>query len=309
MGDIILCSPVIRLLSKQLEADVSFLTKKKYVNLLAHHPSLKRIHVFDENLSVLIHELKREKYDLIIDLHKNIRSYRICRKLGVKSISFNKMTLEKWAMLKLKINLLNKSHIVDRFIECLIPLGVVDDGEGLDFYLPPSNSSNLAIGKRKIAIVAGGTYETKRIPLALIQSMVEDDQHHYSLVGGGDVSEDIKQLEKTNLDNHIDQASWQESAQLIKDADLVISGDTGMMHIAAAFQKPIIVIWGSTSEDFGFAPYYGSNSDQQYISISMNLSCQPCSKYGRETCPQKHMNCLNKLRQSDVSLAIEKLLG
>ena len=164
--------------------------------------------------------------------------------------------------------------------------------------------------KKRIVVVAGGSYLTKRIPYKLIWDLIRKDDYEYTLVGGGDVERDVMDISKGNVMNQIGQLSIQESALQILQSDLVITGDTGMMHIAAALQKPIIVLWGSTAPEIGFYPYYGSDSKQRFISLqNTKLSCHPCSKYGRPSCPKGHLECLNKISSKEVQRSILSLLG
>ncbi len=90
----------------------------------------------------------------------------------------------------------------------------------------------------------------------------------------------------------------------------MVSNDTGLMHIAAAFQKPIVSLWGNTTPEFGMFPYYGFNNLNQNVSpLSVmlevkDLSCRPCSKIGYDKCPKKHFKCM---KQINVSEMVEKV--
>ena len=91
-----------------------------------------------------------------------------------------------------------------------------------------------------------------------------------------------------------------ESASVVRQAEKVISHDTGMMHIAAAFGKKIISIWGNTIPEFGMYPYY-SNGENNNITIEVDgLSCRPCSKIGYEKCPKGHFKCMNQINFDKV---------
>ncbi len=309
IGDIVLTSPVIRILHNQLGAEITYLTKEKYHPILAANPYIHKVITLGKSWPELMDALRFQSFDLIVDLHKNIRSLRIRYALGVKALSFDKLSIEKWLYLTANIDRLKGKHIVDRYVNSLSTLPVKDDGLGLDFFLPANFSPRHIAKSHRITIVAGGTYVTKRIPSMLIQKIISRKERSFNIIGGSDVDQNTLDITSDNVLNLVGQLSVMESAAVIQSSDLVISGDTGFMHIAAAFQKSIITIWGSTDPIFGFSPYYGARSTQRSISISVEqLSCRPCSKYGRSSCPKRHLDCLHQIDVQQVLDAIETLL-
>ena len=309
LGDIVLTTPVIRWLKEQQEAEIHYFTKSIYKSILEHHPYISTIHVLKSELSPSIKALKKENFDLIIDLHKNIRSRRVVNALHKLSLSYNKLSFQKWLYLKFDINYLHKSQVTERFLKGLSSLGIKDDGKGLDFYLDPQAALPAALESTNYqVIVAGGAYVTKRIPTNLIQDIVAASKGLSVILGGNDIEEEASVITGDNVINLVGKTSLHESARIISSSQLVVSGDTGLMHIAAAFQKPIVVIWGSTNEEFGYYPYYGTLSNQTYKSISNDrLSCRPCSKYGRDRCPKEHMKCLKDLDVNKILSIISKV--
>ena len=133
IGDIVLTTPILRCLKRQMEdVEIHYLTKKTFANLLVNNPYISKVHCFNTDLNLIIEDLKKENFDCIIDLHKNIRTFRVKMKLKVPSFTFNKLNIEKWLLVKLKINILPKVHIVDRYFKAVKSLGVVNDNKGLD---------------------------------------------------------------------------------------------------------------------------------------------------------------------------------
>lgn len=306
LGDVVLSTPVLRLLTLQGGANVDMLTKAPCKGLFDENPYV--IEVLDYG-TLRNNEIAERGYDLIIDLQNNVRSRRLTRNVRGKVIRIKKQHFSKWLYLKLGINKLSGLHVASRNIQVLDQLGIKDDGKGLDIYPKGQNKSESEHAKKTIVVAMGGTYITKRIPTNLANSFIsESDDCRYVLIGGSDTeTEGLKT--RSNTENLISKTSLSQSITLISEADLVVTGDTGMMHIAAALQKPIVVVWGSTSEVFGFYPYYGYNSSQEYASVSIDhLTCRPCSKYGRHSCPKRHMNCLNLLNGQVVRHEIFRLL-
>ena len=137
IGDIVLTTPVIRTLKTQLDnAEIHFATKKSYFSILEANPYLSKIHLLESSTSDLIKELKKEKFDFIIDLHNNLRTRQVKLALGVKSKSFKKLNVEKWLKVQLKVDRLPNVHIVDRYMETVKELGVKMDALGLDYFIP-----------------------------------------------------------------------------------------------------------------------------------------------------------------------------
>ena len=297
IGDIVLTSPVIRCLKQQVDGiELHYLSKKAFEPVLIANPYIDKLHFFEGSLSNCITELKAEKFDYIIDLHHNLRSLLIKVKLGVKSSSFDKLNWQKWLFVNFKLNKLPKVHIVDRYLQTVAFLEVKNDGKGLDYFL--KNSYNLdellpESHQKYIALVIGAQHGTKRLPVEKLIELCQNIKHPLVLLGGPEDKERGKDI-ALKSGNHVYNAcgsfKLDQSAFLVKMSEQVISHDTGLMHIAAAFNKPILSIWGNTVPEFGMYPYQASHSRMFQVT---GLSCRPCSKIGSETCPKKHFNCMN----------------
>ena len=137
IGDIVLTSPVVRTIKAQLEnVELHYATKAQFKELFEANPYIDKMHYLEASLSDLIRELKAESFDYVIDLHHNLRTFQIKRALRTRSYSYNKLNLEKWLKVNLKIDKLPNVHIVDRYMETVKPLGVRMDALGLDYFIP-----------------------------------------------------------------------------------------------------------------------------------------------------------------------------
>jgi heptosyltransferase-2 len=319
IGDIVLTTPVVRCLRKQYpEAEIHFLTKYAFKSIVANNPYINKIHTLADSFELMLHELATEEYDYIIDLHHNLRTLRIKRFLkNVQSFSFNKLNVEKFVLTNFKINTLPKKHIVDRNLETVKTLGVINDGLGLDYFIPAIDhvkNDDIPTSHMHgyIALVIGAALATKKLPLHKLQELCEAIQHPVILLGGREDYEDgkaIAKLDEIKIYNACGKFNLNESADLVKKAKLVITHDTGLMHIAAALQKPIISVWGNTVPAFGMYPYYGKRSAMQYDVVEINkLWCRPCSKIGYKKCPRGHFKCMEKIAVNDiVNLVMQRL--
>ena len=306
IGDIILTTPVIRCLRKRYpDAEIHYLTKRSFKSLVANNLYINKILTLGDSFELMLHELLIEEYDFIIDLHHNLRTLRIKRFLkNVKSFSFNKLNVEKFILTNFKINTLPKKHIVDRNLETVASLGVVNDGMGLDYFIPKMDEikkDDIPTSHMHgyIAVVIGAALATKKLPLHKLKELCTAIDHPIILLGGKEDYEDGKAIAKVDeikIYNACGKFNLNESADLVKGSKLVISHDTGLMHIAAALQKPVISVWGNTVPAFGMYPYYGSRSNRQYDVVEINkLWCRPCSKIGYKKCPRSHFKCMEKI--------------
>ena len=307
IGDIVLTTPVVRCLKKQLGAEVHFLTKKSYYQIISHNPYIDKIHLYGDERAKMINKLNQENYDLIIDLHHNLRTLLIKWQLGKKSYSFRKLNIEKWLLVNLRIDRLPDIHIVDRYMETCRDLGVINDGEGLDHFIPEKDEVNIAtlppeFHNGYIAWVIGAKGNTKQFPNEKIANILESISMPVMLIGGKEDRMNGKAIcremgRRTNLLNATGQYHFNQSASLVKQAKLVITNDTGLMHVAAAFRKKIISIWGNTIPQFGMYPYFGNYYATNRVIEVSDLPCRPCSKIGRDRCPKGHFKCMKDISE------------
>ncbi len=311
IGDIVLTTPVVRCLRNQFpDAEIHFLTKQSFKGIVASNPYINKIHLLGDSFELMLHELKTEEYNYIIDLHHNLRTLRIKRFLkGVKSFSFNKLNVEKYIYTNLKINMLPKKHIVDRNLETVASLGVVNDGKGLDYFIPEQDkiSNNDIPASHQfgyIAIVIGAALATKKMPLHKLKELCTAITYPIILLGGKEDADDgqaIAAADDIKIYNACGKFNLNESADIVNGSKLVITHDTGLMHIAAALQKPIISIWGNTVPSFGMYPYYGKLSAQHFDVVQVNkLWCRPCSKIGYAKCPKGHFKCMENIAVNEI---------
>lgn len=325
IGDIVLTSPVVRCLKQQVPgAEIHFLTKYSMRHTVAANPYISKLHLLDESLHAIIEQLKAEHFDYLIDLHNNLRTWRIKRALKkVPAFSFDKLNWEKWLLTTFKINRLPPVHVVDRYLATVAALGVQNDGAGLDYFIPKGEETkpaDIPAGHQLgyIGIVIGATYATKRLPVNKLQELCNSISYPIILLGGPEDKAVGEQLARANTEGRVYNAcgkfTLNESASLVRNAKVIISHDTGLMHIAAAFKKPIVSIWGNTVPAFGMVPYYGERYEkkqmQSYEIFEVNgLSCRPCSKLGYAKCPRGHFKCMNDQDiQAIARKALEKLL-
>ncbi len=301
IGDIVLTSPVLRCLKLQTNAEIHFLTKQSFLGIVANNIYVDRCFGIQKSINEVQHELKAQQYDLIIDLHNNLRSRILSWTLGVKTYRFDKLNFQKWLLVRFKINRMPDVHIVDRYMKTLETLQVTNDNQGLDFFINPESIVNIetqiGITEPYIAFVIGAAHATKRLPDHKIIEFCSQLSQPVVLLGGKDeqaTGERIAAASGAHVTNTCGQFSLQQSASVVQQSMKVITHDTGLMHIAAALRKPIVVVWGSTVPEFGMYPYYPKGTSHVQQLEVKNLACRPCSKIGFQACPKGHFDCMEK---------------
>lgn len=312
IGDIVLTTPVIRCLKKQVAgAEVHFLVKNSFRSVVEHNPYIDKLHVLAHSWELMIEELSVENYDYIIDLHHNIKTLRIKRALKKRSFSFYKLNIQKYIYTAFKINVLPKVHIVDRYMRTVESFGVKNDGAGLDYFIAPHEETGKADiptshSAGYIACVIGAAHGTKRWPVHKWREYCSKMDHPVILLGGKEDEKDgneIAAVDPVKVYNACGKFRINESADLVRKAKVVITNDTGLMHIAAAFKRPVISLWGNTVPSFGMTPYYGDATVFSVMMQTNKLWCRPCSKIGYKKCPLGHFKCMEKI---DVHEVMEK---
>lgn len=299
IGDIVLTTPVIRALRKSKPTCIiHFVTKSAFKGILETNPYLDKVIHFDKDIKDVFPVLKAEKYDHVIDLHKNLRSFHLKLTLRRPSTSFSKINFRKFLLTTFKMDTMPHIHIVDRYFKAVANLGVINDGQGLDFFIPPKDTvacETYGLEEGYITFAIGAQFATKRLPTNRIIELIQPLDLQVVLLGGSMDQENGDLIVKAtgkNVVNLCGALTLNESASVIAQSSLTISHDTGLMHIASAFNKPIVSIWGNTVPSFGMTPYIPQKQDS-YSIHEVKLNCRPCSKIGFQHCPKGHFKCMN----------------
>jgi ADP-heptose:LPS heptosyltransferase len=303
IGDILLTFPVVEALQhKYPSAEIHFLTKpsnKAVVELLSSkvHPRF-----LQESLVQTAKQLRVERYDLVIDLHNNLRTFLLQVLLMKGSWKrFRKLNFQKWLFTALKWNALPKVHVVDRYAQAAlvnptnVTLAVCDTINGME--LLPS---------KYVAWVLGATFSTKQFPLSKLIETIERLDMPIVLLGGEKENPLASSLQAhfPSLISLVGKTSLAEAASVLSKANVVVTNDTGLMHLAAFYEKPMVCIWGNTVPAFGMYPYQSAPVFHAQVS---DLSCRPCSKIGHNTCPKGHFDCMLKQQTVEISEQITAL--
>ena len=322
IGDILLATPLIRCLRTAYpDARIEFLVKERFAELLEHNPYLSKTLKFDEagGLGEIARWRRRvgaERYDVILDLHSNIRSVLMTAFLMRQRVSrIDKGLLRRFAYVHLRWKTLpERSSVTARYFEAANGLGLLDDGGGLDLFVSEEKGYRPRIPVVKdeplVALVPGAGYFTKRWPeehwVALGNLLSDRFGASLALVGGEEDVEVCRAISSRlngAVVNLAGKTRLLESAAVLQGADLVITNDCGPMHMAVALKKKVVAIFGGTTEALGFFPY----GTAHVVVENHSLPCRPCSHIGRDSCPLSHFRCMREITPGEVARAAEVL--
>lgn len=318
IGDVVLTTPVVRCLKQQLNGvTIHYITKKAFLPVLVNNPYIDRLITIEKSVAEVLVELKAEAYDYVIDLHHNVRTLRLKQRLKTRSFAFPKENIRKFLLTQFKFDRMPKVHVVDRYFEAVKSLGVINDGKGCDVILAATDTISLTdfhlTEKGFIAVAMGAQFATKQLPVDLLVRCLKGITQPIVLLGGAMDSERaaavIKSIPAGNIIDLTGKLSLLQSSDVVAKASILLTGDTGLMHIASAMNTPTISVWGNTVPAFGMYPYFPSDHSQFSIHEVAQLSCRPCSKIGYQSCPKKHFKCMQLQDVDAIRKDIERRIN
>ncbi|MBI4429778.1 MAG: lipopolysaccharide heptosyltransferase II [Ignavibacteriales bacterium] len=333
VGDIVLSTPLLRVLRKRFpQGQIDYVTKKEYAELVRSNHNLNLTYELDasggfQELRRLKRRIMEEKYDLVVDIHNSIRSRYLRSFLGTQTAVVDKRELERHLLVKFKRNLYKEVvSVADRYIECVEEFGVEKDGEGLELYIPDEvlfgvsgKIAKLALSRfeKVIGLCPASRHFTKRWPedrfaeLGIrfarnigAKILIFGARDDAALCSGitMQINDHAGEERATDFSG---QFSLLETAAAMQFCDVVVTNDTGLMHMAAAMHKKVVAIFGSTVREFGFFPAGTENA----VLEKKGLYCRPCSHIGRPSCPEVHFRCMKDISVDEVFMASCSLLS
>lgn len=328
LGDVVLATTVVELLKRYHPyAEVDFLVKKEYSDLLEGNGNIRRVIPFDSRgrqkgvtgLFAIAGELKREGYTHVIDLHGNLRS-RIISVLLVKSktLRYTKQALRR-RMLLWGIKL-HTVHTVKAYCASLSSLEAKD----AEFIPLPSiqisNKEDDAAGKLLgalgiidgsvlIGLNPGAKWATKRWTeegFVEVGKRAINELGSKVLIFGGPGEEGLCDRIAEGIGDGAfsiaGKTGLKEAAALMKRCRVFVTNDSGPMHMATAVETPVVAIFGPTVQGFGFSPLGKS------VVVERDLKCRPCSLHGSERCPKGHFECMKGISADEVFYKVKDMM-
>lgn len=324
-GDVLLTSYAIRSIHESFpDAEIDFLTKKQFIPLLEFNPHLRKKLIYTSvkaELTELKKSVKSEKYDLILDWQNNFRSMEF-RKYSKKVGIFKKNRISRFSYIHFKTKF-NQNQVPIRYLETAITFGAIESDGGLELVVDHSTSEKMkniffewkGHSESPVYFIASGAkHFTKRYPAKYYADLMklilsEKPETKFILLGGSDELESAKEikLQFPNNDsvwNAVGGFGIMESCALVKLCSAGFSNDSFLMHVATAFQIPVVAFFGSTTQNLGFSPFRSPS----LIVEDNSVSCRPCSHIGKNECPKKHFHCMLNLEPEKIYPDIKKFL-
>ncbi len=329
LGDVLLSTPIVRMIHTQLpSARLDVAVASAFADVYRWNPHVHRVIEIDKSryaFAPLFGSLSasiEQHYDAAVDLQNNIRSLVLRKRFAQRALVVNSYREEKRAMVH-GDRARSLPHVVQRYLDVVRELGIEDDGEGLEYWLPTDDrSASFSYARaaardaircssdRRIVLAPGAQHLTKRWDAASFATLADGLHRRFGveidLVGAADdraVCEEVHARSTAPIRNYAGTRLAQ-SAEIMDKALLVVSNDSGAMHLAAARRVPVVSIFGSTVPELGFAPY----GVPAHI-VQSDVDCRPCTHIGRSSCPKGHLRCLKDISVPMVEQSIASLLA
>ncbi len=307
IGDVILATSLIEKIYKyNLAAQIDFLLRKGNENLFARHPFINEVLVWNKrknkhkNLSKLIRQIRKTKYDYVINCQRFTSSGILTALSGAKNkIGFNKNPFSVAFTKKIPHTIGDNRHEIDRNHDLIAHL---TDAKPEMPKLYPAEKDYQKTKKlrtsRYICIAPTSVWFTKQFPAHKWTEFIStlDEKYKIFLLGAkGDFlacQEIIRQSKRENIQNLAGKLNLLESAALMKNACMNYTNDSAPLHLASAMNANVTAVFCSTVPQFGFGPL---SENSKIVETKQNMKCRPCGLHGFRRCPEKHFNCANSI--------------
>ena len=310
LGDVILAQPVVSALRNRFPgAEITFCAKPAYAGLVRMMGQGIEVLEYEKNLFWHL-ALRKRRFDLVLDLHGKLASWliRVLAPAPRKAVYGKQRRLRRMIVAGKS----NKSiaSTTGLYFSALDKLGLGGDKIATPVLTPPAHMKVEGLPEGPAPLIAnfpGAAHATKAWPTNQYREFLDlcGGSRRIILLGSAADSQMAEHIaqghpEAANLCGKFD---FERLAGVLAQCDLVISGDSGPMHLAAALNRPQIAIFGGTHPSLGFAP-----QNDRAVVLCADLDCQPCSLHGLERCPQGHFNCMKLVTPQLVCETAAKLL-
>lgn len=318
IGDVLLTTPLVRALHRRHpDAELYFVTKRAMAPLVIENPHLTQVVALEpgERMTDLARRIRAIGPTHGLDLHGSLRSAALRLLVPCFWSGYSKRKLARTALIAAKINIYGKHvPVPERYFEAARGLDVQPDGGPPEFFLAPAARERVArwLAERGLdqkpfaALAPGAAHATKRWPLRHWRDLTERlSQLGYGLVAlGGAADRELAAELGSTVANAAGEFTLQETGACLARAAVLVSGDSGVMHLATGVGTRVVALFGPTVEPFGFFPYRSRS-----IVLERDLSCRPCSAMGTERCPLGHHRCLEDVLPDEVAAAVRRLVA
>lgn len=314
IGDVLLTTPLVRALHRRHpEAELIYVTKRAMAPLVIENPHLTQVIALEpgERIVDLARRLRALGPTHGLDLHGSLRSTALRWLVPCRWSGYSKRKVARTALISTKINLYGRHvPVPERYFEAAHTLDVQPDGGPPEFFLAPAARERVAhwlLDQKPFAVFApGAAHATKRWPMRHWRELTHRVQQlGFGIVAvGGAADRELADALGPSVKNAAGTFTLQETGACLARASVVVSGDTGVMHMATGVGTPVVALFGPTVKQFGFFPY-----TKRAVVLERDMSCRPCSAMGTERCPLGHHRCLEDILPDQVADAVQRMVA
>jgi lipopolysaccharide heptosyltransferase II len=326
LGDILLTTPVLRVLREYCPAaQLDFLTKAAYRDVLRSNPCVDHLLLWEpqQGLREMLRRLRQTRYDIVVDLHRTLRSRLLYRGLlAERKLAYTKRTIRRALLVHLGWNTLRAmTPVPELYMAPLRCLGMTAPLPPLELHLTAESQEAMQAYLQQelpesrmrplVAVAPGAHWSTKRWPVerfaVVAQTLAQTQQAAVVVLGSAEdrqLAQQLCQQLSVPVLNSTGKLSLMHTAALLQQCHLLLSNDSGLMHMAAALRVPVVAIFGPTVQEFGFYPF---TAFAQVVSAA--IACRPCSTKGSTRCPRGHHQCMQQVTVAHVLAAASKIWG
>lgn len=318
MGDVILTTPLLRALrARYPDAALVYLTRPAFAPLVADHPAGVEIMTFDprqESLRSLAGRLRSRHFTHLLDLHGVTRTRLLRFLVPGRWRGYSKRRIARWMLVHTKRDVYGPPvPEAERYFEAARGLDVRPDGGPAQVGIGPDAArtaagwmADQALGGRPIvALAPGAAHFTKRWPTAHWEALgraLVGRGYDVAVLTGSDFRDEGTAIVAAAGGHAAATAGalgLQATAAILRESHVLVSGDTGLMHLATAVGTRVVALFGPTVRQFGFLPYRSPATV-----LELALGCRPCSAQGGPVCPLGHHRCLREIPPEAVLEAV-----
>jgi heptosyltransferase-2 len=320
IGDVLLTTPLLRAIRhRHPAARITVLTKQAYVPLLSHNPRVDRVIGVtpDRPLTSVAAELRAERFTHRLDLHNSLRSRMLRALVPGRWGTYPKYRMARALLIHTKRNHYgDPTPVAERYFAAARDLDVVPDGAPPEFVPGPAAEreaadwlASVGLGQERpmIALAPGAAHATKRWPTEHWRTLLQrigGAGFDVAIVGGPEdaaLGTELVSGARRLVVNAAGVFGLEGTGAVLQRAAALVSGDTGVMHMATGVGTPVVALFGPTVKAFGFFPY-AARADV----IELALSCRPCSSKGGPRCPLGHHRCMLEISPESVYGALRR---
>ena len=323
IGDVLLTTPLLRAIrTKWPGARVTVLTKRQYVSLVSDNPNVTEAFGIgpQQRIRSVAAQIKSVKYSHILDLQGGLRTVALRLLAPGPWSGFSHRRMARALLIRFKHNTYQEHvPVAERYFEAATDLGVEPDNGPPEFFLNPLaqeraeawlERARVGTKRAMVAIAPGAAHATKRWPIEhwvkLVRTIVNTGADVVAVGGPPDsaIGAEIAARGGSHVASAAGDLTLQETGGILKRAAALITGDTGVMHMATGVGTPVVAMFGPTVRQFGFFPYNAHASV-----VERNLDCRPCSSHGGPECPLEHHLCMREILPDMVFTTLTRTLA